>query len=68
MEKTVYSIAQRRNFILTLGLGSIATAAALLAGKQVKAAEMEQAATERPAKKGYHESEHVKHYYRSARI
>lgn len=68
MEKTDYTIVQRRNFILTLGLGSIATAAALLAGKQVKAAEMVQGVTERPAKKGYHESEHVKHYYRSARI
>jgi hypothetical protein len=69
MEKTVKNtIAQRRNFMLTLGLGSLATAAALLAGKQVKAAEMVQGVTEQPAKKGYHESEHIKRYYRSARI
>lgn len=69
MEKTAKNtIAQRRNFMLTLGLGSLAAAAALLAGKQVKAAEMVQGAAEQPAKKGYHESEHIKRYYRSARI
>ena len=54
--------------MLTLGLSSLAAAAALLAGKQVKAAEMVQGAAEQPAKKGYHESEHIKRYYRSARI
>ena len=69
MEKTVkFTVAQRRNFIFALGLGSLATAAALLAGKQVKPIEMVQGVTEQPAKKGYHESEHIKRYYRSARI
>ncbi|HZV97466.1 MAG TPA: formate dehydrogenase [Methylophilaceae bacterium] len=67
MKKTETAL-QRRSFMLTLGLGSLAGAAALLAGKQVKAAEVVQAKAETPAKKGYHESEHIKRYYRSARI
>lgn len=65
MEKTG---SQRRNFMLALGLGGMGVAAALLSGKQVKAAEVVQGVAETPAKKGYHESEHIKRYYRSAKI
>lgn len=65
MEKTG---SQRRNFMLALGLGGMGVAAALLSGKQVKAAEVVQSVAETPEKKGYHESEHIKRYYRSAKI
>lgn len=59
---------KRRNFMLTLGLGGLAAAAALLVGKESRAAQPEEAALQAPVKKGYRVSEHVKRYYRSTRI
>lgn len=64
MEKT---LKPRRNFLMALGFGGLAAAAALVAGKSVKAAEAVQETAE-PKKKGYQHSEHVKRYYRSTRI
>jgi hypothetical protein len=46
----------------------LAATAALVAGKPVEAAEIVSDKTEKPAKKGYQASEHVKTYYRTTRI
>lgn len=64
MEKT---LKPRRNFLVALGLGGIAAAAAV-AGNPVKAAEAMQETAAPARKKGYQASEHVKRYYRSTRI
>jgi len=64
MEKT---LKPRRNFLMALGFGGLA-AAALVAGKSVKAAEAVQETAVPEKKKGYQHSEHVKRYYRSTRI
>jgi hypothetical protein len=60
--------AKRRNFMLTLGLGGIAAAAAVLTGKSSHAAEAVETATQPADKQGYRLTEHIKHYYRSTRI
>lgn len=65
MEKT---LKPRRNFLMALGFGGLAAAAALVAGKSVKAAETVQETAVPEKKKGYQHSEHVKRYYRSTRI
>ncbi|MFA6314095.1 MAG: formate dehydrogenase [Sterolibacterium sp.] len=59
---------KRRKFLLTTGLG-IGGAVAAAAG--VKALVKEDAATplaDQPKDKGYQASEHVRKYYRSARV
>ena len=66
--KTKEPVMQRRAFMLTLGLGGLAATAALVAGKPAEAAEIVSDKTEKPAKKGYQASEHVKTYYRTTRI
>lgn len=60
---------KRRNFLLALGLSAAAGVAALFAGKRPVVAEVvAQDATQPQATKGYHESEHVKRYYRTTRV
>ena len=54
----------RRNFLLSVGAGGAATAAAVMAGK--KAAPTRSAAAE--AKRGYQETAHVNNYYRTAKV
>jgi hypothetical protein len=55
----------RRNFLLTLGAGG-AAAAAVAASKGVP----QNAAPAKPGRTrtGYHESEHVRNYYRTAKV
>ena len=60
------TLKPRRNFLMALGLGGLA--AALVAGKTVKAAEVVQEIAVPEKKNGYQHSEHVKRYYRSTRI
>ncbi|HTH95050.1 MAG TPA: hypothetical protein VL550_07455 [Rhodocyclaceae bacterium] len=58
---------QRRNFLIGVGLGGAATAAALLGGKVVNP--VTEAVPEPQAEsKGYSETEHVRRYYGTARI
>lgn len=59
---------QRRDFMLTLGLGTMAGAAAMLSGKPADVAAAVAEIETKPAKKGYQASEHVKTYYRTTRI
>lgn len=60
---------KRRNFIAAFGLGVVGVVSAVLMGKRpVVAAEVETAAAEPEAVKGYHVSEHIKRYYRTTRV
>jgi hypothetical protein len=56
----------RRNFLLAVGAGGAATAAAI-AAKNVPQARPVSGQGKR-ATRGYHASEHVNHYYRTAKI
>ncbi len=56
----------RRNFLLAAGAGGVAAAAAVVAGKssqgQPKKAEVVSGS------KGYHVTEHIRNYYRTAKV
>ena len=56
----------RRNFLLTLGAGGAATAAAIVASKSPTA--KTNAAKGKRATRGYQSSEHVNNYYRTAKV
>ena len=56
----------RRNFLLTVGAGSAATAAAVVAGG--KALQGMSAASDKKGSRGYHETAHVNNYYRTAKV
>jgi hypothetical protein len=57
---------KRRRFLLALGAGSAATAAA---ATQAIAAPVAQAtAAEAAGKQGYHETDHIRDYYASTRL
>jgi hypothetical protein len=56
----------RRNFLLTVGAGSAATAAAVVAGG--KALQGTSAAGGKPGSRGYQETAHVNNYYRTAKV
>ena len=55
----------RRNFLLSVGAGGVATAAAVVAGRQGAPG----ATTDGQRKaRGYHETAHVNNYYRTAKV
>jgi hypothetical protein len=61
------SILSRRNFLLTMGAGGVATAAAVA----TKNAEQSAGARKSNAKRataGYSESAHVRNYYRTTKV
>jgi shikimate 5-dehydrogenase len=55
----------RRNFLLTLGAGGAATAAAVVATKAPATAT---ASKDKRATRGYQASEHVNNYYRTTKV
>lgn len=55
----------RRNFLLTVGAGSAATAAAVVAAKKTPPAASGEG---KRATRGYHATEHVNNYYRTAKV
>jgi len=55
----------RRKFLLTVGAGSAATAAAVVATKKTTSATP---AKDKRATRGYHATEHVNNYYRTAKV
>ena len=57
----------RRNFLLTLGAGGVATAAAVVATGNKNPAAPETSKDKR-ATRGYQASEHVNNYYRTAKV
>ena len=56
----------RRNFLLTVGAGSAATAAAIVAQKS--GSDVLEKAQDKRATRGYQASEHVSNYYRTAKV
>ena len=57
----------RRNFLLTLGAGGAATAAAIVATKS-PSSKPAPATNDKRATRGYQSSEHVNNYYRTAKV
>lgn len=55
----------RRKFLLTVGAGSAATAAAVVTAKKSAPAASGKG---KRATVGYHETEHVNNYYRTAKV
>lgn len=58
----------RRQFMMTLGVGGAAAAAAALTGKQESAQAKGVTAGEKGASKGYQATEHVRDYYRTCQV
>ena len=56
----------RRNFLLTLGAGGAATAAAIVA--KAPGAKSPEEDKDKRASRGYQASEHVNNYYRTAKV
>ena len=56
----------RRNFLLTVGAGGAATAAAVVAGGKALRATTE--ASGKRGSRGYQETAHVNNYYRTAKV
>ena len=56
----------RRNFLLTVGAGGAATAAAIVAKTSSTATPA--AGKDKRATRGYHASEHVNNYYRTTKV
>jgi hypothetical protein len=54
----------RRNFLLTVGAGGAATAAAIV----VKTPAKEVSGKGKRATRGYHASEHISNYYRTTKV
>ena len=56
----------RRSFLLTVGAGSAATAAAIVATKAPTS--QTPATNDKRATRGYHASEHINNYYRTTKV
>jgi hypothetical protein len=54
----------RRNFLLTVGAGGAATAAAIVA----KTPATSSPSKDKRATRGYHASEHINNYYRTTKV
>jgi hypothetical protein len=59
------AVLSRRNFLLTMGAGSAATAAAIVGTKAPAPATT---GTGKRETRGYHASEHVANYYRTTKV
>ena len=57
----------RRNFLLAVGAGSAGAAAAMLA-KSVPQSGTNAQAEDEAKLKGYHDSEHIRNYYRTTKV
>ena len=57
----------RRNFLLAVGAGSAGAAAAMLA-KSVPQSQTNTQAEDEAKRKGYHDSEHIRNYYRTTKV
>ena len=60
------SILSRRNFLLTVGAGGVATAAATIA--TTKAQQQTPQKKDKRATAGYSESAHIRNYYRTTKV
>ena len=60
------SILSRRNFLLTMGAGGVATAAATVATNKTQ--QDSKRKNDKRATAGYRETEHIRNYYRTAKV
>ncbi len=60
------SILSRRNFLLTVGAGGVATAAAIVGKNAPTPAESD--SRDKRATSGYKVSEHINNYYRTTKV
>lgn len=60
-------ILSRRNFLLSVGAGSAATAAAVIS-KQAPEAAKQVASNDKRSTRGYQETAHVTNYYRTTKV
>ncbi|MBM3352535.1 MAG: hypothetical protein FJY51_04675 [Betaproteobacteria bacterium] len=58
----------RRNFLVALGAGSVAAAATAVATRAPRGAQPRARAGATGEAQGYHVTEHVNNYYRSAKV
>ncbi len=58
----------RRNFLLAVGAGSAAGAAAMIAKREPEPQAVARAADNKKSSQGYQESAHVRNYYRTAKV
>ena len=56
----------RRNFLISAGLGSAGVAAAVATGVRKPGAARKEAAAAQPS--GYHDSEHIQTYYKTTKV
>lgn len=61
------AVLSRRNFLLTVGAGGAATAAAVVA-KQAPVATGATDSKDKRATRGYQVSEHINNYYRTTKV
>ena len=64
--KTSKAKLSRRNFLLAVSAGTAASAAAIVAKKETAGGDAQDSGIE--SKKGYQVTEHVRNYYRTAKI
>jgi len=60
------SILSRRNFLLTMGAGGVATAAAVATNKTQQPSSRQK--EDKRATAGYSESAHIRNYYRTTKV
>lgn len=58
----------RRNFLLTLGAGGAATAAAVVATKAPSTTKPASSSKDKRATRGYQETAHINNYYRTTKV
>ena len=62
------AVLSRRNFLLTVGAGGAATAAAIVATKAPAPALDKSDKSDKRATSGYKVSEHINNYYRTTKV
>lgn len=65
-EKNSRSKLSRRNFLLGVGAGSAATAAALIVKNAPNTSQVD--ASDKRASRGYQDTAHVQNYYRTTKV
>jgi len=66
--KTRSYTEDRRTFLKTMAVAGSATAAAVLTGRAVAASPEQNLSPEAADNRGYHETPHIRTYYRTARL
>lgn len=68
MDKEHQSTPSRRNFLLAIGAGSVAAAAAVMSGGSPPSQISSSKDKDKSSGQGYRLTEHVRNYYRTAQV